>query len=662
MRVWFVSRNYRLLIIGLPAIIIGVIVAGVALSMNRTVQTNQYAQNYERALFDAMKTDDVRGQEIALNSLLQLQPNSNRHRYNLALLRLRQDRVANGLATMRSLANEQNYPRARLWLTKRLLSSPDQRRVEEAIGHLQKVVKSEPDNAAASGMLGEVYLKLRQPSLAEPFLQQAAGFSPGAKLKYAECLLQLGRRETAEIFARQAEGEFRNLVGDNVGANDPQSELRVLWAESLRLQGRLQEAKSVLFQGLAVTDDDRVLQQAFGKLIAISATGERLRGASNVARFAEQLTQALRYDPENISVVTQLATLPLKPGQVNEETLTTINELLAKRIEEDPEQIEYQILLAWVQRMEGNSPQAIETMRSVVTEQPNLRLWLAQLYRQTGDSALATGEAEKTLQYFRGLIKAKPKEHANYIQMAQTYEFLGDWDRAIETLDRANETHPHSQLAAGSIKFRLARFDNLYKDKEDRPKQLKLVDSVLKLAPDNPQAVRRLGALVHGSSSEDEISQQARKRLIDQVSVGKNQFQIYSMLGTIADEKENFEDARYYLNRAAELQPNDPVVCNNLAHVLANGDNVEDADLNRALELANRALKTMPGHPEVLETRGEIYVKLKRFRDAQADLEACLGKSGDVRDVHRYLASAFAGLNQPELAARHKELSEQPDK
>ena len=88
--------------------------------------------------------------------------------------------------------------------------------------------------------------------------------------------------------------------------------------------------------------------------------------------------------------------------------------------------------------------------------------------------------------------------------------------------------------------------------------------------------------------------------------------------------------------------------------------NVDGGDLEKALELANRALSKMPGHPEILETRGEIPVKQKRFSEALTDLEQCLGRSKDAREVHRYLAIAYAALNDPEMSKRHEQLSKSP--
>ena len=81
-------------------------------------------------------------------------------------------------------------------------------------------------------------------------------------------------------------------------------------------------------------------------------------------------------------------------------------------------------------------------------------------------------------------------------------------------------------------------------------------------------------------------------------------------------------------------------------------------DHSRALRLVDRALVTFPNNPEILETRGAVYVKLGRYADAVADLQQCLGKSGDVRDVHRYLAEAYRGLGNTELARRHQARSE----
>jgi predicted Zn-dependent protease len=394
-------------------------------------------------------------------------------------------------------------------------------------------------------------------------------------------------------------------------------------------------------------------------MITINATGERSRGAADPNRYAKRLIEALQHDPENLTTISRLARLPLEPGQIDEVLLAKTYGYLTGLAESHPDNADALTLLAWAQRMRGDDAQAIETMQDVIRDRPDLRLSLAQLYRISGQPDLAENEAKTAVAYFTSKRDENPEDPVAYIQLALAIEFLGDESGAKALIDAAQQTMPHPQLAALAIRLRLRQFDTLQKNEvPDRAQQLKLVDEILELDPENAPAVNCLAALMRTMDDIgqlDDIGQQAKNRLQNLLSISsKFSFQIHSLFGALAEADGDFTKAEQDLNHAHRIQPNDPVVCNNLAHVLAN---VDGGDLDKALELANYALSKLPNHPEILETRGEILVKMERFSEALTDLESCLGKSGDPRDVHRYLAAAYKGLNDPEMSARHEELS-----
>ena len=66
-----------------------------------------------------------------------------------------------------------------------------------------------------------------------------------------------------------------------------------------------------------------------------------------------------------------------------------------------------------------------------------------------------------------------------------------------------------------------------------------------------------------------------------------------------------------------------------------------EENLDEALRLVNLALKELPNHPLVMETRGQIYTAMKRYEEAIPDLESCLLGIGapDIQlKIHQSLA------------------------
>lgn len=649
---WLRSRTLATTAAGLPAVLATIAVLAIVASTRSKLHTPKFVANYRQAYQRATQADDLRGQEIALNTLLRLQPEEKQNRYALGLLRIQQDRVSNGLSMMRSLADEQYGP-ARLWLSHWLISQQHPNQLQEAIQQLKEIIRADPGNINAISMLGNAYLNLQQPSLAEPFLKQAAETDPLQKMRYATCLIQLGRIEQARLTAGQAENELRRIVSDDTS----DSHARVQWADCLRVLGRQDEAWSVLRQGLALEDDDPVLRKAFGNLIAISAGQERRRGSKDDARYAKRLEQALSYDTKNTNVIWQLAQLPLKPGQIDADLINDTHEFLVGLVEENPSQANVVMLLAWAQRMQGDNDKAIETMEGLVSENPELRLSLAELYRLTGQTELAMREARAAFDYFDEKCKQKPTRPVDYVKLAAAAEFLGEFRQAIDIVDAAHLETANPQLAAQAIRFRLAYFEQLENsDAADRQLQLRLVTEILARDAENSSVMTYLASLAR---QQDEVGKAAKEILYEQLtSNSTNTFQIHASLGALAQEDDDLTVAAQHFEQAINIRPNDAVICNNLAFVLAN---IDDGDLDRALKLANAALANLPNHPKVLETRGEIYFKSGQFSNALTDLEKCLGKAGDKARVHHYLSQAYHELGNPKLGAIHEGLAKKEE-
>ncbi len=82
----------------------------------------------------------------------------------------------------------------------------------------------------------------------------------------------------------------------------------------------------------------------------------------------------------------------------------------------------------------------------------------------------------------------------------------------------------------------------------------------------------------------------------------------------------------------------DPTLLNNLATVI----HEQDGDLSEALELINEALRRQSGNGVMLTTRGEILLKMNRFKEAQTDLKESLKKRGFDSKLAMLLAKSYA--------------------
>jgi tetratricopeptide (TPR) repeat protein len=111
---------------------------------------------------------------------------------------------------------------------------------------------------------------------------------------------------------------------------------------------------------------------------------------------------------------------------------------------------------------------------------------------------------------------------------------------------------------------------------------------------------------------------------------------------------------KIHLEEAYRLDPKMSLVANNLAHVLSQPPT---ADLTRALNLIDAALDREPSNSNYLETRGQIYRSMGRWKEALLDFEIVLSKAPNTNGIHSALAEVYEKLNLPDLAAQHKALA-----
>lgn len=182
--------------------------------------------------------------------------------------------------------------------------------------------------------------------------------------------------------------------------------------------------------------------------------------------------------------------------------------------------------------------------------------------------------------------------------------------------------------------------------------------------------LRRLGILAEASKIKSDlpILQQA----IIEASIASHAYpdaevilareELYQLLpedkvrfaeGTAALQSGQIGAAKKLLDADATTDSASAGLLNNLAHAILQED---DADLPKALELANSAVKTLPGHPYMRETRGQVLFRLGRYQEAIVDLELALFAAELRADVRPMLAEAYEKTDMPAAAQEQRKL------
>jgi cellulose synthase operon protein C len=126
-------------------------------------------------------------------------------------------------------------------------------------------------------------------------------------------------------------------------------------------------------------------------------------------------------------------------------------------------------------------------------------------------------------------------------------------------------------------------------------------------------------------------------------------------LGNLQERQERYQDAEALYRRAIEQGDRDGVSHNNLAWLLAlNGGN-----LKAALEYVNRAIDLKGPLPDLLDTRGIIYLAAGETQRAITDLEKAV--AGDPKPAkYFHLAEAYLKASKVEEAKKNWKLANIP--
>jgi tetratricopeptide (TPR) repeat protein len=136
------------------------------------------------------------------------------------------------------------------------------------------------------------------------------------------------------------------------------------------------------------------------------------------------------------------------------------------------------------------------------------------------------------------------------------------------------------------------------------------------------------------------------------------------MLGTYLHEAGRADDAEAAFRRALAAQPDNPSILNTLAYLNAD----RNVKLPEALELIDRALKSLPDNSAMLDTKGWALFRLGRLPEAEKVLRRALERRDDP-EIAEHLGDVLAArgqkaeaqqlwkraLDHPEVAEARKE-------
>ncbi len=246
-----------------------------------------------------------------------------------------------------------------------------------------------------------------------------------------------------------------------------------------------------------------------------------------------------------------------------------------------PENADLLDALGRVQQASGESNQALATFNKVaglqpLSPRPQLRLADAYIAAKNKDGALQS--LKKALDIKPDLLEAQRALAQAYLQDKKYSEAL----TIAKNVQKQRPKEPHGFAMEGEILFAQQKWDAA----------VVLYRSALKEAGNATDVALKLHTALQASSKNAEADKFADKWSKDHPKdVG---FHIY--LGDVAIGRKDYSGAEKLYAAANKMQPDNPIVMNNLAWVLG------QQNKPGALELAEAAVKLAPQQPALMDT------------------------------------------------------------
>ncbi len=563
-----------------------------------------------------------------------------------------------------------------------------EKRYDEAIGTMKKIIALEPDNfinkktlAAVmwqsgdkkgvedyfAGLTGEepeneelwtkiirFYAEKRDFELVEKALKKALAANPQSfKLNFEKTNFLLARKRTDEAIEL-----LQNCLGldrdpASPGILDSHLALAAIYLD----QGQHDKADSHV--QAVIRENQNSLEANFikGKInlingdaeaavanfnLVVSENPDRVEAALLLARAlvadrqpalaVDSLKRAHKKMPENPDLLLALARIT-----ADREDISEAEGYLLQLVEIDPENQAFKLKLAdfYLAAEKFSRAEAIYLkIRNKTPQEPALWLRLAELYGKWRKPEMILPLAEQG-------YKDNQDESFFFEFLGKTLIDAGKYDRATDLCRerlQAENNDPAAYNLLGEIYTTQKKFSRAETN----------FRKSAGLAPDWQVPAGNLATLFLLQGKKD----QAVRGYEDIIKADPENTTAYGMLGTIYLKSGETEKARGIYEKAVEKIPDDFNFNNNLAFVLSEYYQ-DNADHSLALRYAERAHRIAPQNSTGLDTLGWAHYRLKNFDQARTYLDQALESDPERPEYNYHLGMTLYSSGEP-AAAREK--------
>jgi tetratricopeptide (TPR) repeat protein len=504
---------------------------------------------------------------------------------------------------------------------------------DEAEARFKDAVRLGPQFALAHSILGNFYVARDKRPAAEAAYKTAFELSPlrsPRRLDYIDFKVRngdiaAGKKLLADLVQKAPDHlpAVNRLAELNFGEKNYQ-ETAALLRKALTRDPNNFEA--LLTQGLlhfAQADIARAIAH-FERMTATFPTVPKVRhhlalaylATNNVVEAANQLTQAIRQDPEYADAALLLADINIRKGDSS-----TAIALLSELIRKQPRLADAYLALANAHRLRNELDQSLSVygrLGEMYPQNARVPLLMGSVMLQQSKTNQARAAFEKSLQLAPNYLPAL--EQLIGMDLAQK-QFSPALDRIQKELERSpNAPELHILLAKA-----------YYEKGETNNVERALLRSI-ELDPMHREPYVLLARLY----VERNEHLQAIERLKGLIARDPRDVPALMLLGMIHNQLNDFVSAREMYEKAVAVNPRFSPALNNLAYLYSERFN----QLDRAFQMAQRARTLLPWDASTADTLGWILFKREEYSWALSLLQESADKLPNQPEVMYHLGMA----------------------
>ena len=330
------------------------------------------------------------------------------------------------------------------------------------------------------------------------------------------------------------------------------------------------------------------------------------------------------------------------------EQLKAISRHLELAILHDPEDISSRKLLADILLRQGATLQAETQMVEVAKRESLYWINVMTYFAKSGQQDKALGAAVKAELNLQPLVKAKSDDANIYRGLGLVLGYLKRFPESEKMYKRALELdNGNNKTEVALIElYRVWGFSVGCDTREKYLKQKEILDRGLALRPTEENLLLQLAMATFECREAIDVPSQIQN-MFDNDTATKG---MYYARGTQAIRQGRTDDAIKDLEKALDLDSDNPVIANRLAIALYNvGD---DESFVRAAKIANALTELRPNDLNVAELRGHLLVRQGKFQEGIDVLEGVLARSKNRINVYESLGLSYRKLGRIGLAEK----------